>query len=169
MSRRRFDRRGEAVSAGELVDSLLGNSQHGPEARKHRVITEWRTLVGDRIAKRTSPDRFDEGLLWVRVANSAWMHQLSFIKDDLLERINTGLGGPALVTDIRFHLGKQPKADREMLRNAERLQRRPQPRRRPLPPPAAGADLERIEREAATIEDPELRAVIIEARRRLNR
>lgn len=168
MSRRRFDRRREVVSAGELIKSFLDGNQHGREARQHRVVTEWKQLVGERIAQRTAPGRFDQGVLWVRVSNSAWMHQLSFLKDELLEKINKGLGEPVIVRELRFHLGKQKREDREGLRAAEATQRRPTRRKRPLPRPASGDALDQICREAAHIEDEDLRAVVIEARRKLN-
>jgi predicted nucleic acid-binding Zn ribbon protein len=155
--------------AGSAIAALLDGHAIAEPLRRLRIVTEWEALVGNRIAARAQPDDLgDDGVLWVRVSNSAWMHELSFHRDALLARLNEALGAPALVRDVRFHLGRG-RRDREAPANTTAGPRRPpRPARRPLPPPAAGERLRAIAGETATVEDDELRAIILEARRRLD-
>ncbi|WP_428267173.1 DciA family protein [Haliangium sp.] len=157
------------LPAGALVAELLGEYHLGEDIRRYRVFTDWTEIVGPRLAARTWPTPIRDGVLRIRVANSSWLHQLSFMQDQLLEQINRHLGEPALVTELRMFLGRRGRREQDELdpHTAARFRVRRRPRR-PLPPPATGADLAAIDAEtAAAIEDEELRAVIREARRRL--
>lgn len=161
-------RRNEVSPAGTVITELLQDYRLAEEIRRHRVVIEWAELVGTRVAARTRPSPVQEdGLLWVWVINSSWLHQLSFMRNDLLARINERLGNPPLVSDLRLHIGQRSRSGGDQARPA-----RPPPRRRqrqPLPPPAAGQRLAEIEAEAACIDDEDLRAVITEARRLLDK
>jgi predicted nucleic acid-binding Zn ribbon protein len=166
-------RRGKKASpASDLISKLLDGYHIEDDLRSQRVMTEWKSIVGARFAARTRPDRIDEGVLWIRVSNSAWMQELSFLRDELLMNIQRALGDPPIVTDIRLHLGaarprhRQDEADARLAKRRTRS-RKTEPKR-PLPPPASGASLAQIERETAEIEDPELREIIARARRLLD-
>ena len=66
-----------------------------------RAVDEWPRLVGSRMARHTRAVAFREGTLRVEVEGSAWMHELGFLKRDLIIRINQHLGSD-LVRDVRF-------------------------------------------------------------------
>src|SRR5262249_14417494 len=68
-------RRGTSTRAGELVRAVL--TRYGVEGavREHRLVTEWESIVGPRVAARAWPDGLRHGVLYVRVTNSAWMHE----------------------------------------------------------------------------------------------
>ena len=160
-------RRNEVSPAREVIGDLLQGYHIAGEIRRHRVVVEWPALVGARIAARTRPSPVQEdGVLWVRVSNSSWMHQLSFLRNDLLARINKQLGDPPLVTDLRLHIGRRPQREGEGLPPS--APRRRMPARLALPPPATGERLAAIESETACIEDEDLRAIVAEARKRLD-
>ena len=170
MGRRRDDARlAQQLTAGQLIDAVLSKHGVGEEIRERRLATEWRETVGERVAARTWPGSIRNGTLVLWVANSSWMHQLSFVKDDLIENINARFGDPPMVADIRFNLGRPRREAQEELEQAERIQTRRPHQKRPLPAPATGSMLDEIQDESTIIEDDELRAIIIEARRRLAR
>lgn len=152
--------------ATKALHSVLNRYGAAREIREHRILIHWIKIVGPRVAAHTSPDALNKGTLWVRVDSSSWMHQLSFLKEEILEKANE-LCGETLVNEIRFHLGRPKERSNDALAAASRI-RRPPAKERPLPPPAAGAALQAIEDEAKNIEDPELRDAIIDIRRRLN-
>ena len=163
--RGRRKRRGHAT-ASELLAGLL--DQHGiaRELREHRILARWREMVGDTLADRTWPDGLERGTLWVRVKNSSWLHQLSFLRDDLVGQLNRELGDPPLVREIRFHVGpRQRVADDDALAPTLRIRRAP-PRLRQPPPAASGARLARIADEAGRITDDDLRAIVLQVRQR---
>jgi Dna[CI] antecedent DciA-like protein len=155
------------VSAADRVGAVLDGYGLTDEIRALRIVTEWGDLVGSRFAAKTWPDGLSKRLLWVRVANSAWLHELSFLKSQVLTTINRALGEPTLVDEVRFHIGGRRAEADDLLANASHEFRKRSPfRRKPLPPAATGARLAAIDRETAVIDDPELRALIRETRRR---
>lgn len=167
--RARRSRKGRRrVMAGEVVGELLDKHGARRELREHRIAARWASMVGPRLAGRTIPDGLSSGVLWIRVQNSAWLHELSFLKDEIAARVNQAIGDPPLVREVRFHLGGRRRvAADDALAPTVKLRREPV-RERPLPPPATGERLAEIEAETARVEDPELRALITEARRKLD-
>ncbi len=154
------------TSASKAFGSVLKRHGIAKEIREHRLLLQWEKVVGPRVANRTLPDRLDKGVLWVRVETSSWMHQLSFMKDDIIAKANE-LCGEEIVTGLHFHLGRHSRSANDPLSAAVAI-RRPPARERPLPLPAQGRALRAIETEAAGIEDEELRDAIVSVRKRLN-
>lgn len=75
---------------------------------ERRLQHEWEHLVGDTIAANTWPDQIRFKKLYVIVRNSVWMQQLTFLKPELLAKLNARAGGP-LLTDITLRVGEVPK------------------------------------------------------------
>jgi hypothetical protein len=165
--RRPEQRLAEEVQVGALIADLLAAYHLSDEVRRHRVFSEWLDIVGPRIAARTWPSPIREGVLWVRVSNSSWLHQLSFMRDDIRAKVNAHLGDPPLVSEVRLHLGRRTRRGDEDYDPRTAGRYRVHRRRGMAPTPATGARLAQIEAETAHIEDEDLRAVVLEARRRL--
>ena len=100
-----------AAAAGELVDGILKKYGAMQGVREHRLVTAWVEIVGDRVAARAWPDGLRDGVLSVRVANSAWMHELSFLREAVTRRANELVGPPRLVREVRFHLGANRRTE----------------------------------------------------------
>ncbi|KPJ76815.1 MAG: hypothetical protein AMJ54_10255 [Deltaproteobacteria bacterium SG8_13] len=64
----------------------------------------WEKAVGEIIAENARPAAFKGKILLVHVNSSPWLHQLSFLKKDILARINRELGQD-LVEEIKFKIG----------------------------------------------------------------
>ena len=79
------------------------------EVREQRLVTEWEDIVGERVAVRAWPDGLRQGVLFIRVSNSAWLHELSFLKEAILASANRMAGPPTLVKEVRLHLGPRPR------------------------------------------------------------
>jgi predicted nucleic acid-binding Zn ribbon protein len=152
--------------AKKALSSVLERYGAAGEVREQRILIQWEKIVGPRVAAHTSPDSLKKGMLWVRVDSSPWLHQLSFLKEEIVAKANQ-LCDEDLVQEIRFHLGRPKERSNDALAAASRI-RRPAAKERPLPDPAVGAELAAIEEEAQNIEDDELRAAIVDVRRRLN-
>ena len=65
------------------------------------AVSEWPQVVGPRIARHTRAVAFRDGVLQVEVEGSAWMHELGFLKRDLVRKVNEHAGS-RLVRDVRF-------------------------------------------------------------------
>ena len=158
----------KAQPAAYAIGGLLGKHGIARELREHRVLARWREIVGDTLADRTFPDGLERGVLWVRVKNPSWLHQLSFVKDELLAKIAAELGEPPLVKELRFHIGPREKVGADdSLAPTVRIRRAP-PRQREAPPAASGARLAAIESEAAAIADAELSEIVRDVRKKWN-
>ncbi|MBX3160030.1 MAG: DUF721 domain-containing protein [Deltaproteobacteria bacterium] len=160
--RRRLDspRAKETRPAAEAIVDALELYGISEEVRAGRIVTEWAELVGPKVAQRTRPDGVADRVLWIEVASSAWLHELSLLKPQLVMGLVDRLGQPRLFDEVRFRLAG---------RSRPRTLTAPPPRRRPPPPPrvptpATGAARERIAREVAEVDDAELRELIARVR-----
>jgi len=162
-------------SAGSFTRQVLDQYNISADVHAHQLITDWERIVGARVAARTTPmnagSAMESGALTVRVANSAWLHELSFIKDQLVVKVNEYVGTkdrPEPIREIRFFHGRGPKGRADELQQARAQQHREALKPRALPAPATGENLARIEHETANVDDPELRKIIRRARRLLD-
>jgi predicted nucleic acid-binding Zn ribbon protein len=78
------------------VDSLLSAvlEKHGVDKQIERlgVLEMWPEIVGEQLARVTRVKGLDEAALFVEVRSSAWLSELSMMKEDFLERVNARLG-----------------------------------------------------------------------------
>jgi hypothetical protein len=156
------------LDAAALVVRVLDAYGIDRDVREHRIVLSWGAIVGERIAHRTWPDGLRDGVLSVRVANSAWLQELTFLKQPIIARANELTGDPPLVREVRFHLGamQQRDADDVVAALAHRLRQDRKPRHRRYTP-ASGQRLADINAETAEIDDPALRAAIRGCRAKL--
>lgn len=140
----------------------LGNML-GAEARRLKLdgslreasaVTLWPEVVGEQIAAATEAERVRDGVLYVIARNHTWAFELTFHREQILKGLNARLGRKS-ITEIRFRPGvvQRPGA--------------PAPPVEPVPTATELAaimlepmEVERVEREAALIADPEMQAVV---------
>lgn len=133
-----------------LPETLRKKSIHLP-MKDRRLIDAWNRAVGPQIAAKAQPDRLREDVLYVRVSTSVWMHELQFMKQDIIEKLN-GTLGTAAVSQIRFFIG-----------DVEALPVKPPAK--VVPPDAAALKADErnyIEGTLAGVADPELKAILRE-------
>lgn len=69
-------------------------------ARALNVLREWESIVGEGLAKRCAPDKFERGTLWVAAEGSAWAQEIRMIKGTIIKRINEA-AHEGLCQDVR--------------------------------------------------------------------
>jgi hypothetical protein len=115
-------------------------------ARLHdlKIWECWDQAVGSAIAARARPLRLMGGVLTITVTGGPWMQQLSFMKNELCERINSLLGEERV---------------KEIVLRAGRLHQDHQPAEAPRSPPKPLSSLqqEQISQQVSAVEDAELR------------
>jgi len=88
------------------VSDLLSSAVARPEvlrtARAFRVMRRWAKIVGPELAKKSQPDRYDQGTLWVAVINSVWAQELRMQSDTILRRLAEEAGDRSLFEKVRF-------------------------------------------------------------------
>ena len=90
--------------AGSVLSELVDRLPFRERLREHAVWNVWAEVVGPLLASKSEPIRIEEGKLFVRVANSAWMQELQFLKDDIRSRLNHRLGA-SVVRGLYLVLG----------------------------------------------------------------
>ncbi len=89
----------EAVMARTFAANNMGGF-----IRQWRLLKIWKEVVGDKLFQKTEPAYVKDDVLFVKVADPSWTHELSFLKDEVLAKLKRGLKGRA-IKDIRFFSG----------------------------------------------------------------
>ena len=84
-----------------MLRSALGRPEVVKAARAWRIMHRWPEIVGEGLAERSTPDRYDRGTVWVATRGSAWAQELRLMKETILERMNA-MAGDRLFTEVRF-------------------------------------------------------------------
>ncbi|MEW6335199.1 MAG: DUF721 domain-containing protein [Thermodesulfobacteriota bacterium] len=135
---------------GEILQEILKkrNIPHSPADR--HLLDVWNRAVGSVIAAQTHPDRIRGGTLFVRVSAPVWLHQLQFMKADILGRVQA-LSAGEKIQALFFTVGDIPAAA---------------PGRAGQPPPALPlsglpeGDRRMMRESLATVRDPELQEIL---------
>lgn len=110
------------------------------------IWARWFQIAGEQLYMKTFPRMYKNRILTIGVSNSSWMQELSFMRNQLIDRLDETIG-PGAVTEIRFVLDTSVGKNRIV-----------QPIVAPKPLPQA--DPERLSKElldaANKIDDPEL-------------
>ena len=101
-----------------LLHSIVTTIDGAPHQDQLRIGDMWEAVVGPHIAKKATPEGIRNGILQVSVVSSVWMQELTFMKQQILERINQACVSSG-VKDIRFRLERTLQGmdnfDKEML------------------------------------------------------
>ncbi|MBZ4642881.1 MAG: hypothetical protein PWQ25_1107 [Deferribacteres bacterium] len=63
-----------------------------------QINAVWKKVVGDQISRVTLPVRINKNVLNVLVFDPIWQHELSFLKEDILQKLPTHFK----ISDIKF-------------------------------------------------------------------
>jgi hypothetical protein len=82
---------------------------HGFQGRLHEyhIFGQWERSVGAMIARHAQPQSVRGSKLSLIVDSPAWMQQLTLLKPEIIEKLNTSLGRTA-IKDITLKLGEIP-------------------------------------------------------------
>lgn len=97
-------------SIGTVLSGLARRLGLESKLLESRIRREWTAIVGEPIASNTWPDQIRYKKLYVRVHNTVWLHQLTFLKPTLMNKLN-GVAGPDLIADIVFRVGELPEPE----------------------------------------------------------
>jgi len=131
------------------VSDLLGAFLRGTPAEKRlsegRIWLVWDEAVGARIALHAQPAAFRDGTLTLSVDSAPWMQQLTYLKRELISKVNEALDED-LVQEIYMKAGqiRKPAVSTTAPRKRREL---------------SAEELTLIKEQAESVTDPELRAV----------
>ena len=93
---------------GDVLQKTLKNLNISRDFTDQNILNAWNKAVGPQISAQTHPDRLRKNTLFVKVSNSIWMHQLQFMKFDIIDKTNKILG-KEMIKNIYFSVGMIPK------------------------------------------------------------
>lgn len=98
---------------GHMISPAIGREEVIRAARAHKVLRDWPLIVGEDLASRSFPDRYDHGTVWVAVTGSAWAQELRMQKDQILEKLTEKAAEPGLFVNIRFGVRPLPEVSKD--------------------------------------------------------
>lgn len=100
---------------GHMLNPAIGREEVLRAARAQRVLRRWSEVVGEAMAQRSFPDRYDRGTVWVAVQGSAWAQELRMQRERMIEKLGQMSGEPSLFKDMRFGVRPLPPPDAPMV------------------------------------------------------
>ena len=104
-----YDTAMRGISSIDSLSSILEGLTRrlGLESKllENRMRRDWVSIVGEPIASNTWPDQVRYKKLYLLVRNSVWLHQLTFLKPTLIQKLNQVAGGE-FVTEIALRVGE---------------------------------------------------------------
>jgi len=89
---------------GEVLDAIVDQCRSDSQGGITHLIRTWDRAIGPPIADNARPFAVKGTLLLVHVSSSAWMHQLRFLKNELLDKLNNDLDNQR-IEEIKFKIG----------------------------------------------------------------
>ena len=128
--------------------------RHGMESKllEHKLLKHWPEIAGEPVASHTRPDQIKFKKLYLIVENSVWLQHLTFLKPELIGKINAAAGS-AMITDVVLRVGSVARVERT--REAEESDEM-------IVPAPSPQSLAETEAHTAAVTDPELRARLTE-------
>ena len=100
----RKKRKAEFIHIGRLIDDVLKTCRRDSDHELIQVWQVWDGAVGDIIAQNAKPAAFKGRILLVHATSSTWIHQLHFLKPEMIAKLNQALG-KSLIDDLKFKIG----------------------------------------------------------------
>lgn len=91
---------------GSILPGVLSRLGLTEPLKEYRAVTCWSQIVGTRISRHAQAEAISNGELTVRVDSHVWIQELTFLKPELIEKLNQELGSTT-VRDIRFLLARR--------------------------------------------------------------
>lgn len=102
----------------DLLEDNLTRLNLKKRIKENLAVLVWEEIAGKELSRQTTAGYISDGVLFVKVKNPAWAHQLTFLKSQFLTKIaaKTGAG---VVRDIRFQIGETRQNKGEAAEDAE--------------------------------------------------
>ena len=95
----------QLLKIGDVITPMLRKKGIELPNGDRRLKTVWDQTVGPMISAQTVPVQIKDGTLFVRVSTSVWMHQLQFLKQDIVEKFSAAWPGEP-VARLHFTIGR---------------------------------------------------------------
>lgn len=108
------------LGLGPIVSEILKGLDMNTRVKEQMCILAWDAVVGKRIASAAQPEFIRDGRLFVVTKSSVWANELTFHKQDIMEKLNREVGANA-VKEIIFRTGRLAPKDPDKSADTEEL------------------------------------------------
>ena len=137
----------------DILDETVDALGLRERLRAIRALLNWEEVVGKTVAAAAQPEALQEGKVFIAVKSNAWIQELRFHQQTILQRLNEYAGAPIfneLVFRVKPRSRKTSRGD-------------PQPEQPPIVEPELdAATIARLHSLTEPITDAELRAKVTE-------
>ncbi len=107
-----------------LLKAMSKNLGLEKEVKLFRLKEGWPDIVGHAIASHTAPQAIRYHVMTLHVDGAAWLHELSFLKEEIRQKINRQLGNEA-VRSLRLKIGPVSALSKPEQKDSSRKKRTP--------------------------------------------
>ncbi len=97
-------RNAQPLHIKDIIPQVLTHCRRSTDVDLMKVWDIWERAVGAAISENARPAAFKGRILLIHVSNSMWLHQLQFLKDELVDKLNDALGAP-MVGELKLKIG----------------------------------------------------------------
>ncbi|MBN2180058.1 MAG: DUF721 domain-containing protein [Deltaproteobacteria bacterium] len=76
---------------GDFLEKALKRKKISIDIMDQDIRNAWRKAVGPQISAQSDPFKFKNGTLYVKVSTPAWMQELQFMKQEIMERLSAAM------------------------------------------------------------------------------
>ncbi len=88
-------------SLQQVLNTYLKKSGLAKGIAQQQALNLWAEVVGSSIARNTTPEKVEHGVLYIRTKSSAWRQELQLRKQEIIQQLNAAVQHSA-IKDIRF-------------------------------------------------------------------
>lgn len=104
----------------DILENVVNKELGIPRAfDEYKVFSAWAKSDLDSIKIKASPDRFFNGVLFLKVKDSAWAQQITMLRPQIISNINRVLG-QTLVNDLKVRTGQRDEPEQKESKKRER-------------------------------------------------
>ncbi|KPA18148.1 protein containing DUF721 [Candidatus Magnetomorum sp. HK-1] len=94
----------EPLHIKSIVEGLMKKYSNTKGADLFQISEIWESVVGKTIANDARPWKIKGKELEIHVSGSVWLHQLNYMKADMIQKLNDRIGDTA-IEKIRLKIG----------------------------------------------------------------
>lgn len=94
-----------------ILDGLKATSELGRNLQEARIWENWSSIVQSPYNTKSFPLRVKDGVLVIEVENAVFLHKISYLKDEILEKVQQAVRSE-IIEDVRFVLEDEDKQKR---------------------------------------------------------
>ena len=96
--------KGQFEHIGPIIETLVKTYRRESDTQLVRIWDLWDDVLGEPIVQNARPAAFKGKILLVHVTSPVWIHQLQYLKQEMIAKLNAALG-KNLISDLKFKIG----------------------------------------------------------------